>query len=127
MTRQDTQTRNRQRGARRPFDARREELEQEIHERLAQNRITRGDTRKSGLAGSRVSWVRPTELVSSAGARLAGRGIGLHAGAARQLRALPVAAVRSGIRRAHGLPPTANRERSHRTAPQWRSSGIGLS
>lgn len=78
-----------------------------------------------------VVWMRPSELMGQATARIAGRGIDFHAELARRTRRPAVQAVASTRRaiseRARRLPPvTAFGRHGHSPAGATRS-GIGLS
>jgi len=78
-----------------------------------------------------VVWMRPSELMGHATARVAGRGIDFHAELARRARRPAVQAVAASRRaiseRARRLPPvTAFGRRGHSPAGATRS-GIGLS
>lgn len=77
-----------------------------------------------------IVWVRPSELMGQATARVAERGIDFQAELARRTRRLPVqtaeASRRAVTRRARRLPPVAAfGRRGHRHAGATRS-GIGL-
>lgn len=78
-----------------------------------------------------VVWMRPSELMGHATARIAGRGIDFHAELARRARRPGVQAAAASRRaiseRAHRLPPvTAFGHRGHSPVGATRS-GIGLS
>lgn len=114
------------------------------------SRTTRRATDKAP-AGRGVEWVRPSDLMTRAGGRVAGRGIDFEAELARRARRLPATGVRAtgrglgharrrvaahkqasrqrhtGRERAHRLPPVSEFGQ-RRTAPySWVSrSGIGL-
>lgn len=81
-----------------------------------------------------VEWVRPSELLASRSARLAGRGIDFQAELSRRTRRLPgqtYQATRLGVRtmseRARKLPPVTAFGRGSGERFSWVSrSGIGL-
>ncbi len=85
-----------------------------------------------------VEWVRPSELLASRSARIAGRGIDFQAELARRTRQAPghvVRGTRSGARagtrfvseRARRLPPVSDFGRGPGPSYSWVSrSGIGL-
>lgn len=85
-----------------------------------------------------VEWVRPSELLASRSARVAGRGIDFQAELARRARRSPgqiVRGTRRGVRagarfvseRARRLPPVSDFGRGPGTTYSWVSrSGIGL-
>ncbi len=80
-----------------------------------------------------VEWVRPSELLASRTAKLAGRGIDFHAELARRVRRLPgetYRASRRGVRtmseRARRLPPVTAFGRSAQSPQGATRSGIGL-
>ena len=84
--------------------------------------------------GSGVEWVRPSDLLVSRSARLAGRGIDFQAELSRRARRLPgqtYRATRTGMRtmseRARRLPPATAFGRGSGERFSWVSrSGIGL-
>jgi len=80
-----------------------------------------------------VAWVRPSELMSQAGGRVAGRGIDFHTELARRARRLPGETVRATwhsaralSRRARRLPPVSAFGRSGQPSSATSRSGIGL-
>lgn len=85
-----------------------------------------------------VEWVRPSELLASRSARVAGRGIDFQAELARRTRRVPdhiVRGTRRGVRagarfvseRARRLPPVSDFGRGPGQTYSWVSrSGIGL-
>jgi hypothetical protein len=84
-----------------------------------------------------VAWVRPSELMTQAGGRVAGRGIDFEAELARRARRAPATAIRAGRRgietvwqatsaRARRLPPVSEFGRPARTHSWVTRSGIGL-
>lgn len=77
-----------------------------------------------------VVWVRPSELMSMAGARIAGRGIDFHAELARRARRPAVQAVAMSRRAiselARRLPPVTAFGRAGHPAAGATRSGIGL-
>jgi len=80
-----------------------------------------------------VAWVRPSELMSQAGGRVAGRGIDFHAELALRARRLPGETVRATrhsarvlSRRARRLPPVSAFGRSGQPSSATSRSGIGL-
>ncbi len=85
-----------------------------------------------------VEWVRPSELLASRSARVAGRGIDFQAELARRTRRVPghvVRGTRRGVRagarfvseRARRLPPVSDFGRGPGPSYSWVSrSGIGL-
>jgi len=84
----------------------------------------------AGRVGRRVVWVRASELASLASARVAGRGIDIHAELARRSRGPVVQKVAASRRviseRARRLPPvTAFGRRGHASVGATRS-GVGL-
>lgn len=80
--------------------------------------------------GRGVVWVRPSELMSHATARVAGRGIDFHAELARRSRGpvvQTVAATRRAIsERARRLPPVSTFGRRGQAPTGATRSGIGL-
>ena len=95
-------------------------------------------TRTAARRGPGVEWVRPSELLVSRSARIAGRGIDFQAELARRTRSLPVhvvGATRRGVQRlgvgagdrARRLPPVSafGRGAAPSGSPVSRS-GIGL-
>lgn len=110
---------------------------------LAQHRdpsLTTRDTGRDAAKRQRpgVEWVRPTDLMASRSARMAGRGIDFQAELARRARRVPGQAyratrdgARSGARfvseRARKLPPVTAFGRGGGERFSWVSrSGIGL-
>lgn len=90
---------------------------------------TEKDAAKNARAG--VEWVRPTDLMASHSARMAGRGIDFHAELARRARRMPGSGVRAGVRfvseRARKLPPvTAFGRGGGERFSRVSRSGIGL-
>ncbi|MDC7802336.1 hypothetical protein PP359_00215 [Sphingomonas sp. BLCC-B65] len=95
-------------------------------------------TRTAARRRSGVEWVRPSELLVSRSARIAGRGIDFQAELARRTRSLPVhaaGATRRGVQRlgvgagdrARRLPPVAAFGQGGGDRFSWVSrSGIGL-
>lgn len=79
---------------------------------------------------SGVVWVRPSELMTQAGGRVAGRGIDFQAELARRARRLPVETVATSRRaiseRAHRLPPATAFGRNAQAHIGAARSGIGL-
>lgn len=84
-----------------------------------------------------VAWVRPSELLTQAGGRVAARGIDFEAELARRARRAPATAIRAGHRgiatvrqatsaRARRLPPVSEFGRPARTHSWVTRSGIGL-
>ena len=84
-----------------------------------------------------VAWVRPSELMTQAGGRVAARGIDFEAELARRARRAPATAIRAGRRRidtihqaasdrARRLPPVSEFGRRSRTHSWVTRSGIGL-
>lgn len=80
-----------------------------------------------------VAWVRPSELMSQAGGRVAGRGIDFHTELARRTRRLPGGAVRAtrhsarlASERARRLPPVSAFGRSRQPSSGATRSGLGL-
>lgn len=84
-----------------------------------------------------VTWVRPSELMTQAGGRVAARGIDFEAELARRARRAPATAIRAGRRRidtihqaasdrARRLPPASEFGRPARTHSWVTRSGIGL-
>ena len=84
-----------------------------------------------------VAWVRPSELMTQAGGRVAARGIDFEAELARRTRRAPGTAVRAGRRgvetarqtisaRARRLPRVSEFGRPARTHSWVSRSGIGL-
>lgn len=77
-----------------------------------------------------VAWVRPSELMTQAGGRAAGRGIDFHAELARRARRLPgqvVAVTRQAMStRARRLPPVTDFGTQVRSNPATTRPGIGL-
>lgn len=102
--------------------------------------LTAQSTRKDAATRARagVEWVRPTDLMASRSARMAGRGIDFQAELARRARRVPGQAyratrdgARSGARfvseRARKLPPVTAFGRGGGERFSWVSrSGIGL-
>jgi len=81
----------------------------------------------AGNAG--VEWVRPSELLASRTAKLAGRGIDFHAELARRARQLPGTrhrGMRTLSERARRLPPVTAFGRSPQTPQGASRFGIGL-
>lgn len=78
-----------------------------------------------------VTWVRPSELMSHATARVAGRGIDFHAELTRRTRRAPVQAVAASHRaiseHARRLPPVTAFGRHGQSPTGATRSGIGLS
>lgn len=78
----------------------------------------------------RAVWVRPSELLTQAGGRAAGRGIDLQTELARRARRLPAQAVAAGrrtsSRRARRLPPVTAFGRRSASQPATARAGIGL-
>mgnify|MGYP001552355684 CR=1 FL=1 len=62
--------------------------------------VHRDPSLSSGSSGPRVGrgieWVRPSDLIAASSARVAGRGIDLHAEFARQVRRAPARTLRAG-------------------------------
>lgn len=91
-----------------------------------------GETAKKTRPG--VEWVRPSELLASRSARIAGRGIDFEAELARRARRVPgqnYRGARAGVRvvseRARRLPPVSAFGRGGGERFSWVSrSGIGL-
>ena len=84
-----------------------------------------------------VTWVRPSELMTQAGGRVAARGIDFEAELARRTRRAPATAIQAGRRgvetarqtisaRARRLPPASEFGRPARTHSWVTRSGIGL-
>ncbi len=102
--------------------------------------LTKDSTAKDAAKKERpgVEWVRPTDLMASRSARMAGRGIDFQAELARRARRVPGQAyratrdgARSGVRfvseRARKLPPVTAFGRGGGERFSWVSrSGIGL-
>ncbi|MBN9155699.1 hypothetical protein [Microbacterium sp.] len=82
-------------------------------------------------AGRGVVWVRPSELMGQATARMAGRGIDFHAELARRTRQPATRAVamtrRAISERARRLPPITAFGRRGQSPSGATRSGIGLS
>lgn len=100
--------------------------------------LTEGATEAAKKQRPGVEWVRPTDLIASRSARIAGRGIDFQADLARRSRRVPGQAyratrtgVRTGVRfvseRARKLPPVTAFGRGSGEHYSWVSrSGIGL-
>lgn len=77
-----------------------------------------------------IAWVRPSELLPSAGAQVLGRGIDFQAELARRTRALPaqrIAVSRQAIRqRAQRLPPVSAFGRSSNPKLAPTRTAVGL-
>lgn len=80
-----------------------------------------------------VEWVRPSDLLASRTAKIAGRGIDFHAELARRARRLPgetYRATRNGVRpmsdRARRLPPVGEFGRNPQSPQGATRSGVGL-
>jgi hypothetical protein len=92
------------------------------------------DPTPSAPSGSGVEWVRPSELMASRSARVAGRGIDFQAELTRRARRVPGQAertARAGTRavgqRARRLPPLSSFGNNGSGRFSWVSrSGIGL-
>ena len=100
--------------------------------------LTQGATEAANKRRPGVEWVRPTDLMASRSARIAGRGINFQAELARRSRRVPGQAfrvthtgARTGVRfvseRARKLPPVTAFGRGSGEHYSWVSrSGIGL-
>ncbi|TFB71547.1 hypothetical protein E3O06_11930 [Cryobacterium glaciale] len=94
------------------------------HGGIADPRRTRATTPENRAARPGLEWVRPSDLLSTGGARVAGRGIDFQAELARRLRRAPSTVRRAMRERADRLPPLSEFGQSGERPPMSRH-GLG--
>ncbi len=108
--------------------------DEEVSELARRTDPSQADKTSEKLAAEKakrgIVWVRPSELMSQASARAAGRGIDFHAELARRARRPAVQAVATSRRaiseRARRLPPVSAFGRRGQSPSGATRSGVGL-